>query len=225
MAKFLDLTGMKFGRLKVIKLSKEVKSGKRFRKYWWCLCDCGNSHEVRTDGLTSGNVKSCGCMKKEQDKYNLTDKYQFKPKYEVQNRRLYQVWRGMNARCYNINDNRYDRYGKRGIIVCEEWKDFDTFAKWALKNNYSDNLTLDRIDNNGNYEPSNCKWSTVKEQCRNRSTNILVEYNDKLITLKELSEIIGISYSCINARYKRGKRGYDLIKPVTKPYKNSKKNI
>lgn len=172
MAKFLDLTGKTFGRLTILSFSKDVKSGNRNRKYWKCACECGNIAEIRTDSLTSGKVKSCGCIKKEQDLINLTDKYQFKPKYKIQNRRLYQIWRGMKRRCFDIKDKRYNRYGGRGITICNEWLNYDTFAEWALSNGYSSDLTIDRINNDGNYEPNNCKWSTAKEQALNRSTSI-----------------------------------------------------
>ena len=106
MAKFLDLTGQRFGKLTVIKFSKDIQSGNRKRKYWLCQCDCGNTKEVRTDSLTSGNVKSCGCLHIENSYKNLTDKYRFKPKYEIQNKRLYHIWNGMKHRCYNLEDKK-----------------------------------------------------------------------------------------------------------------------
>ena len=116
MAKFLDLTGQRFGKLTVIKFSKDIQSGNRKRKYWLCQCDCGNTKEVRTDSLTSGNVKSCGCLHIENSYKNLTDKYRFKPKYEIQNKRLYHIWNGMKHRCYNIEDKKYYRYGWKKIF-------------------------------------------------------------------------------------------------------------
>ncbi|HFL2403586.1 TPA: hypothetical protein ACG3PH_001964 [Clostridioides difficile] len=214
MAKFLDITGKKFGRLRVIKFSKEIKSGKRNRKYWLCKCDCGNFKEIRTDSLTSGLVQSCGCLKKEQDKLNLTDKYQFKKKYKVQNKRLYSIWKGIISRCTDKNNKRYNRYGERNIIVCDEWFCYDNFANWALSNGYSEKLTIDRINNEGNYESSNCRWVDIKTQCRNRSTNILVKHEEKEITLIELSEKTDISYSCLRSRYSKGLVGNKLIEKV-----------
>lgn len=223
MTKFVDLTGMRFGRLCVIKFSRDVKYGNRIRKYWLCKCDCGNIHEVRRDSLTSGYVKSCGCLKKEQDAKNLTDKFQFKPKYDVVDKRLRGIWNKIKDRCFNENVESYNRYGGRGITICNEWLDFNVFAKWSLENGYSDNLTIDRIDNNGNYEPSNCRWITTKEQCNNRRNNIIVEYEGEKITLMKLSEITNISYGCLTSRYKRGYRGEELIKQVETPTTNNNK--
>ena len=216
MAKFLDLTGQRFGKLTVIKFSKDVQSGNRKRKYWLCRCDCGNIKEVRTDCLTSGNVKSCGCLHIENSYKNLTDKYRFKPKYEIQNKRLYHIWNGMKHRCYNSEDEKYHRYGGRGISICDEWLNFDNFAKWSLNNGYADNLSIDRINNDGNYEPSNCRWTNNKQQCRNRRTNIKTQYNGKEMTLIEISEITNIPYVTLNDRYHRGDRGDRLIRPVKK---------
>ena len=219
MAKFLDLTGQRFGKLTVIKFSKDVQSGNRKRKYWLCQCDCGNTKEVRTDSLTSGNVKSCGCLHIENSYKNLTDKYRFKPKYEIQNKRLYHIWNGMKHRCYNLEDKKYYRYGGRGISICDEWLNFDNFAKWSLNNGYADNLSIDRINNDGNYEPSNCRWTNNKQQCRNRRTNIKTQYNGKEMTLIEISEITNIPYVTLNDRYHRGDRGDRgdrLIRPVRK---------
>lgn len=225
MAKFLDLTGMKFGKLTVVGFSRDVISGTRKRKYWNCVCECGGTKEVRTDSLTKGSTKSCGCMLKEISYNNLTTKYAFKPKYKTQNRRLNSIWNSIISRCTRTNNKRYDRYMKRGISICEEWLDFDVFADWALNNGYNENLTIDRIDNDGNYEPCNCRWTTVKNQCRNRSSNIKVEHNGTIVTLIELSEITGISYSCLNSRYNKGLRGVELVKEIKKPYKNKYKNI
>ena len=213
MAKFLDLTGQRFGKLTVIKFSKDVQSGNRKRKYWLCQCDCGNLKEVRTDGLTRGTTKSCGCLKVENSYKNLTDKYQFKPKYKVRNRKLYFVWRDIKMRCDDISNK---RYGGRGITICNEWLNFDNFALWALNNGYKEGLSIDRINNDGNYEPSNCRWITMKEQCRNKSTNILIEYKEQNITLIELSEITNIPYMTLRDRYYRGDRGDRLIRPVRK---------
>lgn len=217
MANFLDLTGKTFGRLKVLGVSRQVQSGKRKRYYWNCICKCGNSIEVRTDCLTSGNTSSCGCLHKEQAIMNVSVNHTHK----MTGTRLYGIWQKMKDRCNNPNIPCYKRYGGRGIKVCDEWNnDFEPFMKWSMQNGYQENLTIDRIDNTGNYEPFNCRWTNNKEQCRNRRSNIIVDYEGKLITLIELSEITGISYSCLNARYERGERDKRLIRSV-----NEDKNI
>ena len=223
MAKFLDLTGQRFGKLTVIKFSKDVQSGNRKRKYWLCRCDCGNIKEVRTDCLTSGNVKSCGCLHIENSYKNLTDKYQFKAKYQIQNKRLYCIWYGMKQRCCNSENENYPRYGGRGITICNEWLNFDNFAKWALNNGYADNLSIDRINNDGDYKHNNCRWTDNKEQCINRITNIKVKYKNKEITLIELSEITNIPHKTLLERYHRGDREDRLIRPVTKNIENHSK--
>lgn len=210
MPKFIDLTGQTFDRLVVECLQEKRTSGKRERFYWKCKCKCGNVVLVRTDCLTSGLVRSCGCIKKEQDRINLTKNH----RHKMSGTRLYHEWVTMKQRCINPKNKRYADYGGRGIKVCDEWLNKpDDFFKWALENGYKDNLTIDRINNNGNYEPSNCRWTDIKTQCRNRRNNILVEYQGKMITLVELSEITGINYGCLNARYRRGERGDYLIRP------------
>lgn len=212
MATFKDLTGQKFGRLTVLKVSRKVLSGKRFRYYWLCECECGNKKEIRTDSLTKHLVQSCGCLKKEQDKINLTKFH----RHKMSSSRIYRIWQKMKDRCFNKNVRSYKDYGERGIKVCKEWLIVDNFIKWALENGYRDDLQIDRINNNGDYEPFNCRWVTPKSNSRNRRSNIFIEYNGKNISLIELSEITKISYSCLNDRYHRGKRGTDLIKPIKK---------
>ena len=108
--------------------------------------------------------------------------------------RLYRTWCNMKGRCYRKSMKRYERYGGRGITVCKEWKDsFEIFKEWALSNGYSDNLTLDRIDNNGNYCPENCRWITNKEQQSNKSDNHLITYNGKTQTITQWAEELGMS--------------------------------
>ena len=154
--KLKDLTGLKFGKLTVISFSH--MKGKH--SYWDCICECGNAHTVRSDCLKCGFVKSCGCM-------NTTDR--MKPD-SIKKHRLYSIYWGMRQRCYNNKQKHYDRYGGRGITVCDEWlNDFKAFYDWAMTNGYRDDLTIDRINNDGNYEPSNCRWVTMKEQNSNKT--------------------------------------------------------
>lgn len=194
--RYKDLTGQKFGRLKVIGIH-ETKTRKT---YWTCQCDCGGIKVVRSDSLQNGSIKSCGCLKKQQDKINLTANH----RHKMSGTRIYSIWQGMKGRCYNEHDPRYERYGKRGIDVCDEWiHDFTVFYEWSLENGYTDELTIDRIDNDSGYSPNNCRWVDVKTQCRNRSTNINIRIGNATKTLTEWCEIFELDYSKIHARYER----------------------
>jgi hypothetical protein len=115
--------------------------------------------------------------------------------------RLYSIWTNMKTRCYNKNSPKYKVYGARGIIVCEAWKNsYIVFKEWAITHGYSDCLTLDRVDVNGNYEPSNCRWSSVKQQENNRTNNRLITYKGETRTMKQWAEKLGISYNCLQMR-------------------------
>ena len=200
MAHFKDLTGERFGRLVVIGVSRRVKGGKRERYYWKCKCDCGRIKEVRTDCLTGGLVQSCGCLKKEQNRINLTKFH----RHKLSHTKLWDTYYSMKSRCYDPADKRYKDYGGRGIKVCEEWKNsFDEFANWAVSHGFDKNLQIDRINNNGDYSPENCRWVTQKENCRNRRSNVLIEYNGKMITLVEFSEIMNIPYKVAYSKYRK----------------------
>lgn len=197
-----DLTGQRFGRLTVIGLDDR---GTR-KTYFFCKCDCGAVKSIRSDSLLAGAIRSCGCMKREQDRVNLEANHSHK----MSKTRPYEIWQGMKKRCYNEHDARYDRYGGRGITVCDEWKeDFPAFYDWAINNGYADNLTIDRIDNDKGYSPSNCRWASAKEQSRNRSTNIKIKIGNATKTLKEWCEIFELDYATIQMRYKRD--GYQEI--------------
>lgn len=169
-----DLTGKRFGRLIVIN-----KASTQGKAKWICKCDCGNTCETYADYLLSGHKKSCGCYEKENRDTVWTRSYggrtlAYGTRSRRYNERLYNVWNGMKTRCYNPNNSRYKDYGGRGIVVCEEWKhSFPTFQKWALDNGYDANApfgecTIDRIDVNGNYEPSNCRWVSMVVQQYNK---------------------------------------------------------
>lgn len=209
---FEDLTGKKFGRLTVLDLS-EKKSGRK--SYWVCECECGNKKLVRSDSLKRGQVKSCGCLKDEQNKINLV-RTTHGDTPRGSHKRLYETWQGMKQRTYNHNNKSYARYGGRGISVCAEWREsYTNFRDWAIANGYSDDLTIERIDVNGNYCPENCRWATSKEQCNNRRTNVLIEWNGKTQNIEQWSEETGIPYKVLHDRYKRyGIKPPGLFEPV-----------
>lgn len=164
--------------------------------YWHCICDCGKEIYVRHTRLTHGQ-KSCGCHATKMLVTRNT-------KHNKRRTKIYTVWRNMRVRCNNPNHKSYLDYGGRGIKVCEEWNDvnngFQSFYEWALSNGYSDNLTIDRIDNNGNYEPNNCRWATAKQQCNNRRNNVLLNYNGEEHSVSEWADIIGVKPTTIYCR-------------------------
>lgn len=204
MTKILDLIGQKFGRLTVI----EFNSIKNRASYWKCKCDCGTEIITSGNNLRTGHTKSCGCIQKEFTRsINLS--------HNLSRTKLYNVWTGMKMRCYNPQNRSYPRYGGRGIKVCDEWlNDFKSFYEWAMNNGYADNLSIDRIEVSKGYFPENCRWADSKTQNRNKSNNIIIEYQGENITLAELSIKTGINLVTLYNRYTRGDRGERLFRPV-----------
>ena len=158
----IDLTGERFGRLVVLREAEPVVDvrGKKFRA-WLCKCDCGNEAIIRQTQLRSGGTRSCGCLHKE-----ITAKIHMTHGLSQDNKRLYKVWKIMRRRCNNPKDKSYKNYGGRGIRVCEEWdKSFVPFYEWSMANGYHEDIadsgrnriTIDRINNDGDYEPNNCR--------------------------------------------------------------------
>jgi hypothetical protein len=156
-----DNEEIKFGRWTVL----HRVENRRGKIYYKVRCECGNESEVRKTALTAGMSQSCGCLvfdRMKKQKYGL--KHGLSPKGKPD--RLYKIHSDMKKRCYNQNNKRYDSYGGKGVVVCEAWKDVTKFREWALDNGYSDDLTIERIDPDGNYEPSNCEWITKSENSR-----------------------------------------------------------
>lgn len=203
MGRFVDLTGMRFGKLTVLEPaeSRRKKDGKP-RRYWKCMCDCGNLAEVEGYSLTSGHTQSCGCFIKERSS-------ETRKTHGKTYTRLYNVWCGMRERCNCKTHPSYRLYGGRGINVCDEWNDFSTFEAWALKNGYDENArrgecTIDRIDNDKGYTPDNCRLVNQKTQMSNVSYNHHVEYNGKTYTVAQLAQEIGMNYYKLLGRIDRG---------------------
>lgn len=195
-----DLTGQKFGRLTVVEMAPKTTR----KTFWKCICECGNEKVVRSDCLQRKQVKSCGC-------YNVDAR----KTHGLSDTRLYGIWTHMIHRCYDEKDISYPNYGGRGIAVCDEWRnDFESFYRWATKNGYDDKLSIDRLNVNGNYEPTNCKWSTKREQDKNKRTTAFTIYFGKKISILELSEITGIKYSILNKRHFRGDTNERLTRPI-----------
>lgn len=195
--------GDKYGRWTVIKEAKK----KNYTRMALCKCDCGSIKKVRLSNLRSGKSKSCGCYKKEL----LT-------KHGAGHNRLYKIWSDIKQRCFNDNKKCYKNYGGRGIKICDEWMDFKNFQKWAKENGYSDNLTIDRIDVDGDYTPDNCRWATKKEQSINRREKFFVKYKGKkrrLIKLVEdLPDSLNLNY---NAVFNRIYRGWEVKRALETP--------
>lgn len=203
MSKVIDLKGERFGKLVVIERTESVGG----RATWLCRCDCGNLIKRQGKLLRQNKVKSCGCLKSE-NMIKMNTKHGHLKRGN--NRRLLEIWSGMKKRCLNKNYERYQDYGGRGITICDEWlSEFENFHNWAINNGYNDTLTIDRIDVDGNYEPSNCRWATPAEQNMNKRNTRYVIYNGAKYNFKELEEITGIPYDTLR-RYYYDTRNEDL---------------
>lgn len=214
MSKPLDLTGQRFGRLVVIERSANSKSGKA---KWLCKCDCGNDIVVFATNLVRGLTHSCGCFNREV----LSER---SCTHHLSESRLYETWSGMKKRCYNANSKSFPAYGGRGIGVCNEWKDdFRTFYDWAMSNGYADDLTIDRIDVNGNYSPENCRWVDKLTQANNCRTNHYLTFNGKTQSIAEWARELGVSDSLIRQRLL--KLGWSVERALTTPVVKPKEVI
>lgn len=187
----IDMIGVRVGRLEVISRAKNTSQNKA---QWLCKCDCGNEIVVSRRHLIDSSTLSCGCYAKEIASQCHT-------KHGMKGTRLYRIWAGMKDRCLNHKSKYWHMYGGRGIDVCDEWKNsFESFMYWSMSNGYKDDLTIDRIENDKGYYPSNCRWATYKEQENNRRNNRLIQFGGETHTISEWEEITGIDSCLISQR-------------------------
>lgn len=212
---FKDLTGKKFGKLTVLKIDRRNQNN---QITWKCICECGEMITVKTQFLTGekSNKECDSCFLK---RTGVDRKNRVKRAYHgLSNTRIYRQYKGMKNRCYDKNRNCYKHYGGRGIKVCDEWlgeNGFINFYDWSMKNGYSDELTIDRINVNGNYEPSNCRWATIEQQANNRRNNLRYTLNGITMTASEWAKYSGINYGTLISRLQSGMNIKDAInKPV-----------
>lgn len=192
----------KYGKLTILKEDheKKYKNGTVI-KFVLCKCDCGKKKIINLNNLQRGLVKSCGCI--------------VKTKNGLSNSRIGRIYHGMIQRCYNNKDLNYKNYGGRGIVLCKEWlNNFMNFYVWAKENGYKENLTIDRIDSNGNYCPENCRWVDMKTQQNNRRNNRLLTFEGKTKTITQWAKEYKMSYRNL---FYRLKNGYSLEKALKKP--------
>ena len=183
--------GQRFGRLTVC----EFEYSERLHKWFWgCQCDCGRWVKVRPYLVKNGHTLSCGCLQKERVS-------QSSKTHGQSSSRLYRIYNAMKSRCYNEKQANYPNYGGRGITICDEWlHSFAVFQEWALANGYSDDLSIDRIDNSKEYSPENCRWVTRVEQNENTRRNNIVTINGKTQPLSAWARERGLNYHTVSFR-------------------------
>ena len=204
MAKALKIeNGQVFNMLTVL---KEVERNKKQRQFL-CKCECGHIGNHRLISLTKGEAKSCGCLRRKTFLERNTSHGKSRTK-------LNSVWQAMKQRCENHNNINFKYYGGKGVKVCLEWsQSLKVFYDWAINNGYSENMTIDRIDVNGNYEPSNCRWVSMKIQSRNKTDNRFIEFKGEKLCLQDWATKIGIHISALDKRIKK----WTLEKALTTP--------
>ena len=203
----IDLTGQKFGRLTVIERAGSNKFGTRL---WLCKCDCGNDYIGIASDLKNGHVFSCGCFQRE----GASERFY---KHGIKRSDpLYGAWSMMKDRCYNPHNEKYPRYGARGIYVCDEWRnDIKAYRDWAIEHGWTKGMTIDRIDNDGPYCPENCRVADAYTQMNNTSRNIYIEYNGETRTVTQWARSVGLKPKVL---YDRLRHGWSLDKAMNTPY-------
>jgi hypothetical protein len=204
MPRIINIAGQTFGRLTVLGIARHGKyPGDKIR--WRCRCSCGGETLATARNLRNGHTKSCGCWRSDISR-QLHTVHGGAPRGN--RARLHGIWAGIKTRCTNPRCAAFPRYGGRGIRVCAEWDEFEPFRDWAHANGYADHLTIDRIDNDGNYEPANCRWATYSEQSRNNPQNRAVIRSDgkRFALVVDGARETQTTTSAIAAAIKRGRK-------------------
>lgn len=193
---FKDLTGKRFGKVVVVKRAEN----KNNRVAFLCRCDCGTEFVTLSQNLVNGWTKSCGCLNREKASQRVSKR---NTTHGCSHTRLHDIWKNMRSRCLRTYNTAYKNYGGRGIKICKEWNDFKTFRDWAYENGYSEELTIDRVDVNGDYTPENCRWVSAEKQANNKRTNHFVEHNGERKTISEWAKELGFPYSKLKYRIQK----------------------
>lgn len=202
MHKAKDITGEKYGKLTV--LGRDYTKGTKMA-YWVCECDCGEIISARGTRLKDGTTNSCGCDKNRYTNYNVSKRTSnLYTRTQLSETRLYKIWQGMKERCYNPKDDKYKYYGAKGIKVCDEWQNAYSFIAWAIENGYIKGFTIDRIDPNKDYSPSNCRWANNFTQSNNRTSNKLLTIDGNTLTIAQWCRVYDIPESTVRNRLNKG---------------------
>lgn len=213
-----DLSGERFGMLLVVdKAYLRTSPNGKTDMLWHCKCDCGNEKDVLERSLIYAGTKSCGCLQRQHIQ-------ELRRRHGETGTRLYQAWENMRARCNRKSSREYENYGGRGIRVCDEWQNnYESFRDWALDNGYSDNLTLDRKNVNGNYCPENCRWISNQLQQYNKRTNRNISFNGKTQTITQWAKEYKIPVKTLQGRLDKSK--WSIEKALTTPVTKNKSHI
>lgn len=207
-----DIAGLRFNNLTAVRFDHRDERVKGGAHYWIFRCDCGNEIVLRKSSVTSNNTTCCAdCSRKQKALVNT--------KHGGVGTRLYREWSGIIQRCTNPNDTSWERYGAKGITVCEDWKRFELFKEWALSHGYADHLTIDRIDSSKGYHPDNCRWASVREQANNKQRTIWIEYEGERMQLSYWADRLGFPYHTLYDRLYR--YGWTVERAFTEPIRRA----